>query len=195
MDDVLSFDERKLLLTIARQALLEALASTPTRQPVEFNLTPRLMEDGVTFVTLTIGGELRGCVGALEAYQPLFQDVREHALAAAFKDYRFSPLRPDELPSVEIEISRLTSLIPIEYEKPLDLLAIIRPGIDGVLIQDGICRATFLPQVWEKLPDTATFLTHLCQKMGVDPHLWRRKKLAVSIYQVEMFHEAEYIDL
>jgi AmmeMemoRadiSam system protein A len=194
MEDVLSYDDRKLLLAIARQALQEALDPTPAPS-VEFRLTPRLLEDGVTFVTLTIGGELRGCVGALEAYQPLAQDVREHALAAAFKDYRFPPLKAEELAQIDIEISRLTKPVPLEYEKPLDLLTLIRPGIDGVLIRDGVFRATFLPQVWEKLPDTATFLTHLCQKMGADPYLWRRKKLAVSIYQVEMFHETEYRDL
>ena len=98
-------------------------------------------------------------------------------------------MSPEELSQIEIEISRLTLPVPLEYSTPEDLLAKLRPGIDGVLLRDGVRRATFLPQVWEKIPDPAEFLDNLCYKMGVSPELWRKKHLDVSIYRVEEFHE------
>ncbi len=104
---------------------------------------------------LTVGGAFRGCVGALEAYQPLAEDVCEHAVAAALEDYRFPPVLPQEVGRIEIEISRLTSPIPLEYEKPEDLPELLHPGVDGVVLREGLRRATFLPQVWEKLPEFA----------------------------------------
>jgi hypothetical protein len=150
----------------------------------------RLRAFGVTFVTLTRKGNLRGCIGALEAYQPLAEDVREHAIAAALSDYRFPPVREDELDELEIEISRLTPPRPLIYQKPEELLSVLRPHIDGVTLMDGFKRATFLPQVWEKLPDKERFLQHLCQKMGAKPDLWREKILQVQTYQVEEFRES-----
>jgi len=125
----------------------------------------------------------------LEPYQPLAEDVREHAVAAALQDYRFPNVGPEELTQIEIEVSRLTSPIPLAYTTPEDLLSKLRPGIDGVLLHDGSRRATFLPQVWDKLPDPADFLDNLCYKMGAPSDLWRKKHLDVSIYQVEEFHE------
>jgi AmmeMemoRadiSam system protein A len=152
-------------------------------------LPENLVRNGATFVTLTDGGELRGCIGTLEAYQPLIVDACEHALAAGLKDHRFPPVHPDELDEIQIEISRLTEPIPLEYQDPTDLLKKLRPGIDGVLIKDGWKRATFLPQVWDKLPDPVDFLDHLCFKMGAPPDLWRKKKIEVSTYEVQEFHE------
>jgi uncharacterized protein len=105
------------------------------------------------------------------------------------EDYRFPPVQASELKDIEIEISRLTIPQPLDYEGPVDLLDKLRPGVDGVILKDGFRRATFLPQVWEKLPDKAAFLTHLCQKMGAAADLWRRKKIEVLTYQVEEFHE------
>jgi AmmeMemoRadiSam system protein A len=110
-------------------------------------------------------------------------------VAAALQDYRFPPVSPEELDNIQIEISRLTPLVPVEFENPEDLPNHLRQNIDGVVLRDGIRRATFLPQVWEKLPDAVMFLNHLCQKMGAPPDLWRRKKLDAWIYQVEEFHE------
>jgi AmmeMemoRadiSam system protein A len=184
-------EERKYLLQIARQAIATALLENkafrldPAQVPYESARQP-----GASFVTLMIGGELRGCIGSLEPHQALYADVIEHALAAAFSDYRFSPLRRDELPDLEIEISRLTLPKRLEYETPGELLERLRPGTDGVTLQDGYRRATFLPQVWEKLPEKQEFLGHLCAKMGADPDLWKRKKLQVEVYQVEEFHQA-----
>jgi AmmeMemoRadiSam system protein A len=128
-------------------------------------------------------------MGALEPYQPLAQDVREHALAAALEDPRFLPVTPEELEQIEIEISRLTRPRPLEYADAADLLPRLRPNIDGVILRDGMRRATFLPQVWEKIPDKAEFLDNLCSKMGSMPDTWRMKHLEVLTYQVEEFHE------
>jgi AmmeMemoRadiSam system protein A len=189
MQDQLTSEERVTLLELARQALQSAVHGDPL-PPLDMQaLPPRLLEPGVTFVTLTIGGELRGCIGALEPYMPLVEDVREHAVAAALQDFRFLPVQPAELPEIKIEISRLTSPQVLDYESPEDLLLRLKPGEDGVIIKDGVRRATFLPQVWQKLPAPDDFLSHLCQKMGAPPYLWRDRKLEVQVYQVEEFHE------
>lgn len=189
--DKLSSAERKQLLALARQAL-EAAVQGQALPPLKLeDLPPRLRQSGATFVTLTRGEELRGCVGALEAYQPLAEDVREHAVAAGYRDYRFPPLDVSELPEIHIEISRLTAPKRLEYERCEDLPGLLHPGVDGVILRDGASRATFLPQVWEKLPEPDAFLGHLCAKMGASPTLWRYKKLQVFTYQVEMFAEGE----
>lgn len=185
----LSSDERALLLSLARQSIEQA-AFGRRFEPELKDLPPRLREDGVCFVTLFMpGGELRGCIGGLEATQPLAADVCQHAASAAMEDYRFNPVRPHEVPLLQIEISRLTRPEPLEYEQPEDLLRLLCPKRDGVVLRDGFQRATFLPQVWDKLPDPAAFLSHLCQKMGAPSDLWRRRKLQVEIYQVEEFCE------
>jgi AmmeMemoRadiSam system protein A len=120
---------------------------------------------------------------------PLAEDVREHAIAAALQDYRFPQVQPIELPEIRIEVSRLTLPESLQYERPEDLPRLLHPGIDGVILRDGFRRATFLPQVWEKIENPGEFLDHLCMKMGLPPNTWRRKKLDVQIYQVEEFHE------
>ena len=185
----LSEEERKTLLRIARQALEAAVRGQAAPKIEAQAMSNRLQEPGAAFVTLTIGGMLRGCVGALEPYQSLAEDVKEHAVAAGLQDYRFPPVQPEELSQIEIEISRLTIPQPLNYTTPQSLPGYLRPGVDGVVLRDGMRRATFLPQVWEKLPDPVEFLEHLCAKMGADPRLWMRKKLEVLIYQVEEFHE------
>ncbi len=152
-------------------------------------LSKDLNGEGASFVTLTIGGKLRGCIGTLEAHQPLALDVQEHAAAAALEDYRFNPVSSEEVALLEIEISRLTPLGRLDYSDKKDLMSKLRPGIDGVLIKDGGRRATFLPQVWEQISSCEEFLTHLCMKMGARPNLWQNKHLEVYTYQVEEFKE------
>jgi AmmeMemoRadiSam system protein A len=182
--------ERSQLLCLARQALQEVVCGN-LLPPLDLNCLPaRLQAPGASFVTLTRMSQLRGCIGALEPYLPLAEDVREHTAGAALQDYRFPPVIPTELPEIKIEISRLTLPQPLEYTSPDDLLRLLRPEIDGVIVRDGFMRATFLPQVWQKLPDPAQFLGHLCQKMGVSPNLWRSKPLTVQVYQVEKFLES-----
>lgn len=188
-DTLLSQSERALLLRLAREAIEAAANDRPLPPLDSAQLTPNLLENGAAFVTLTEDGELRGCIGALEPYQPLVEDVREHAVAAATEDFRFHPVRSQEVPHINIEISRLTPPQPLEYSSIDDLLQILRPGIDGVILRDGLRRATFLPQVWEKLPDPEEFLSHLCAKMGASENAWRKKHLTVLTYQVEEFHE------
>jgi AmmeMemoRadiSam system protein A len=187
--DRLTPEERKILLSQARYSIESGVRAISLEPLCLEDFPQRLCQPGVTFVTLTIDGMLRGCVGALEAYQPLINDVREHALAAALEDFRFSPVRPDELEKISIEISRLTAPQQLDYNDSDDLLSKLNPDIDGVVLKDGLRRATFLPQVWQKLPSPVTFLDHLCQKMGGPADLWRQRKLEVLTYQVEEFHE------
>jgi AmmeMemoRadiSam system protein A len=189
MKDNLTPDEQKTLLSMAREAIKHRVQGKKPPSIEITALTPNLREQGASFVTLTIQGQLRGCIGALEAYQPLVEDVREHAVAAALEDPRFPPLRKDELSRTQIEISRLTRAIPLDYKDADDLLSKLRPHVDGVIIKDGLRRATFLPQVWEKLPDPSDFMDNLCYKMGAGDRHWRNKHLNVFVYQVEEFHE------
>ncbi len=181
--------ERSFLLSLARQSIENCINGNPVPSLALETLSPVLREEGASFVTLTYQGYLRGCVGALEPYQSLVEDVREHAVAAAFNDYRFPPVQATEMKDIEIEISYLTRPELLKYEIPDELPKILRPHIDGVVLRDGIRRATFLPQVWEKIPDPEEFLEQLCMKMGASANLWRKKKLEVLTYQVEEFHE------
>jgi len=185
----LSQADQKALLSIARQAIWAAVNHQSLPEIVLNEYSPTLSAQGASFVTLTINGQLRGCIGTLEAYQPLMLDVQEHAVAAATQDYRFLPVSPQEVPLIQIEISRLSAPQLLTYENEIDLIDKLHPGVDGVVIRDRSQRATFLPQVWEKLPDPQEFLTHLCQKMGVAGDQWRKKKLEVFTYQVEEFKE------
>jgi hypothetical protein len=181
--------DRMFLLKLARESIENYVNNKPLPNFDRNTLSKVLQDDGASFITLTYKGYLRGCVGALEPYQSLAEDVREHAIAAAFQDYRFPPVQAAEVKDIKIEISYLTRPEILPYNNPIDLREILRPNIDGVVIRDGIRRATFLPQVWEKIPDPEEFLEQLCIKMGSSPDLWRRKKLEILTYQVEEFHE------
>ena len=187
--ETLGQPERTQLLRLARQALIEGVCGRPLTLLDPDSLLARLRQPGSSFVTLLAGGELRGCIGGLEPTMPLAEDVRQHAVSAALEDFRFLPIRPEELTGVTIEISCLTPVQALEYRGADDLLAKLRPNIDGVVLVDGSRRATFLPQVWEKVPEPEKFLALLCRKMGAAPDLWRRKNLSVLVYQVEEFHE------
>jgi AmmeMemoRadiSam system protein A len=190
MEDKLTFEEQQTLLRLGRAAMERAVRGEKLAPLDEATLSPHLHEQGSSFVTLTIDGQLRGCIGGLEARQSLAEDVRQHAVAAALEDPRFPPVTQDELNGIQIEVSRLTRPHPLEYKDAEDLLSKLRPHVDGVILRDGMYhRGTFLPQVWEKIPDPAEFLNNLCYKMGLSKNLWRNKHLDVLIYQVEEFHE------
>lgn len=189
LTDQLTIEEKRTLLELARDALEEGVRGQPL-SPLDLNtLTSRLIQPGATFVTLTINRELRGCIGALEATLSLAEDVRVHAVAAALEDYRFPGVREEEVSKIKIEISRLTPPKLLIFDNPGKLLKQIRPGVDGVVLQKGDRRATFLPQVWDKVPEVEVFLSMLCRKMGVPSNQWRSKELQVFTYQVEEFQE------
>ncbi len=181
--------EKTMLLLEARQSIELTLTGKLLPPLILSAYSQSLQEKGASFVTLTLKGELRGCIGSLEAFQPLIADVREHAIDAAFKDFRFPPVQLAEFNQILIEISRLTPPQPLVYKEPKELPKKLKKGVDGVILRDGFQRATFLPQVWEQLPNAEEFLGHLCMKMGVPTNTWKQKKLDVSIYHVEEFHE------
>lgn len=187
--DILSENDQKILLELARKSIIAAVHHQPLPKINLADYSDKLQTNGASFVTLTEMGSLRGCIGALEPYQPLVEDVQEHAVAAALHDYRFGPVGPDEIPHLHIEISYLTMPQPLTYASPEELPGRLRPNIDGVILKDGYHSATFLPQVWEKIPDPPHFLSQLCQKMGAPSDLWKRQMLQVLTYQVQEFHE------
>jgi AmmeMemoRadiSam system protein A len=150
---------------------------------------PALQVKAGTFVTLKIDGRLRGCIGSFVG-QSLIEGVQANAVNAAFHDPRFPPLAAEELHRVAIEVSILTPSQPLPYLNSTDLIAKLRPGLDGVTIRKGLCSATFLPQVWEQLPGPEVFLTHLCIKAGLGADAWRMDKLEVETYQVQCFEVA-----
>ena len=134
---------------------------------------------------------MRGCIGNLTANEPLSEGVRRNAINAAFHDPRFPPLTDKELDEVDIEVSILTEPQPLDYVDGEDLLTRLRVDVDGVIIRKGHASATFLPQVWEQLPDPEEFLGHLCMKAGLSSDAWRQNKLDVLTYQVQYFEESE----
>ena len=155
--------------------------------PVETSRYPALLQNpGASFVTLKIAGLLRGCIGSLEAYQPLVNDVAHNAYAAAFSDPRFQPVSKDELENLEFHISVLTPTVTITFDSEEDLLKQIRPGIDGLVLEENQHRGTFLPAVWESLPDAKSFLQHLKQKAGLPQDYWS-ESIKVSRYTTESF--------
>jgi len=147
-----------------------------------------LAEPGATFVTLTRQGKLRGCIGTLEAHRPLSVDVRENAVAAAFRDPRFMPLSQTEFDEIRVEVSLLSSTEPLTAADEAAALAVLRPHIDGVVFEYGHYRSTFLPQVWEQLPEPAEFLAHLKRKAGLPADFWA-EQVKLSRYTVSKWKE------
>jgi AmmeMemoRadiSam system protein A len=156
------------LLKLARNAIARQLGGPDKEEETP----PWLDEPGATFVTLTRRGQLRGCIGSLEAHRPLREDVTANARAAAFQDPRFPPLEKDELADIRVEVSLLSPLEPLAFRDKQDAIAQLRPGVDGVVLEHGHHRGTFLPQVWEQLPEPERFLAHLKVKAGLPPGFW-----------------------
>ena len=179
--------ERKFMLELARQTLTSVVTNGPLPEPK--NVAAKLAEKRACFVTLTKGGELRGCIGHMLPQAPLYQAVMDNARNAALRDPRFPPVEASEVAGLKIEISVLTEPQPLSFTSPEDLLKKLRPHEDGVLLRMGYQSATFLPQVWAQLPDKTEFLNHLAQKAGCSPSAWREPDTSVSIYHVESFEE------
>ena len=158
---------RETLLQVARAAIGHGLVHTDAFQVVADDYPPPLRQIACTFVTLHIGAALRGCIGSLRAPRPLVTDVAQHAYAAAFSDARFSPLEHTELAGLHIHISILSDLEPVGFDSEDSLLASLRAEVDGLLIEAGNQRATFLPTVWSSFPNGRDFLAALKNKAGM----------------------------
>ncbi len=190
----LSPDQGRLLVKLARTTIARKLEKPVAHQDdedLEQGLGhPVFTQPRATFVTLYLGGRLRGCMGSLEPKESLWDSIRSNALNAALRDPRFPKLTPGELSQVLIEVSILTRPEKLEFSGPKDLLSQIDPGIDGVILKKGWARATYLPQVWDQIPDKRSFLSHLCQKAGLSPREWETGQVEVFTYQVQHFEES-----
>ncbi len=173
------------LLQLARAEIAKRFWEAMPAPPAK----PWMAEPGASFVTLTRQGELRGCIGSLEAHRPLGLDVRENALAAAFRDPRFMPLSRTEFDEIRVEVSVLSSHEPLVVASEKDALDALRPGIDGVVFKYGNSRSTFLPQVWEQLPEPAEFMAHLKRKAGLPMDFWA-EEVRLSRYTVSKWKES-----
>ncbi|MBV5305094.1 MAG: AmmeMemoRadiSam system protein A [Desulfobulbaceae bacterium] len=193
MQEFLSEEQGRRLLRLARGTIADKLAgpTSPIENEKAENQDPALLARCGTFVTLKIGGQLRGCIGNLEAVSSIYEGIQRNALNAAFHDSRFTKLTAKELEQVHIDISILTRPQPLTYRDGEDLVARLRPGIDGVILGLGHYSATFLPQVWEQLPRADDFLGHLCRKAGLSPTAWKDSHPEVAIYQVQCFEEGK----
>jgi uncharacterized protein len=156
------------LLRVARDAIGHGLVHAQAPDISADDYPPDLRRIACTFVTLHSGAALRGCIGSLRAHRPLVADVARHAFAAAFSDARFTPLQHTELAGVHIHISILSALEPVSFDSDDHLLELLRPRVDGLLIDDGERRATFLPSVWSSFPDGRNFLAALKKKAGLE---------------------------
>lgn len=185
----------KVLLRLARQAILERLGRPSMSDHASTDdglqaaaVAAMLQAPGATFVTLTVDGELRGCIGTLEAHRPLAEDVTENARAAAFSDYRFAPLSVQELPGLRVEVSLLGPAEPLPARSEPEAASVLVPGRDGVILAAEGRRATFLPQVWESLPDPHQFIDQLRRKAGLPAGSWP-PSIALWRYQVRKWKE------
>ncbi|MBW1893064.1 MAG: AmmeMemoRadiSam system protein B [Deltaproteobacteria bacterium] len=181
------------LIKLARQTIMERFGDNFSKQDIDMMTEAlsdkKLKNNHATFVTINKKNQLRGCIGSLTAIEPLTDSIKRNAISAAFHDHRFSPLLAEEVGEIEIEVSILTEPQPLEYTDAEDLIKKLRPKEDGVILQKGSARATFLPQVWDQLPEHEEFLSRLCSKAGMPPDAWQTIKLDVFTYQVQYFEE------
>jgi AmmeMemoRadiSam system protein A len=173
-----------VVLPIARAAIGRALGLSAESD----ESAPWLQEPGASFVTLRYADALRGCVGTLEPLRSLVGDIKSNAVSAALRDDRFTPLQANELPMTRVEVSLVSPLEPMTFRDEAEALAQLRPGVDGVLFESGLRRSTFLPQVWEKLPEPREFLAQLKRKAGTAENFWA-DDVRLSRYTVRKFVE------
>ncbi len=185
----LSQHQGQTLIKLARQTISQKVGRISDKIDPDSLRDLDFQESRGTFVTLTIDGQLRGCIGSLETTASILEGVRRNAVNAAFGDPRFPKLKAKELDKIEIEVSILTDPQPLEYRAGKDLLSKLRPHVDGVILSKRSASATFLPQVWEQLPRPEKFLSHLCRKAGLPADEWEKGKLEISTYQVQYFEE------
>lgn len=183
---MLNNDQRRYLLGLAHDSIVHGLQHrSPLSVSLE-NVDPDLRRPGASFVTLEKRGQLRGCIGMLAAVRPLAEDVATNAYSAAFSDPRFPPLNADELGELDVHISVLGEPEAMEVGSEAELLSRLQPGSDGLILQEGARRATFLPSVWDTLPDPRQFVRHLKQKAGWPVDYWS-PNIQVYRYRTEQF--------
>jgi AmmeMemoRadiSam system protein A len=184
-------EEGKVLLALAAKTVQEVVRDGTEPSVDLAELPESLSQRRACFVTLNKNGQLRGCIGSIFPGEPLGQAVVRRARGAAIEDSRFPRVEPEELDELEIEVSVLTVPRRLEFESPEDLLRKLRPEVDGVVLRLGRRQATYLPQVWEQLPDAETFLTRLSEKAGLWPDAWKNPDAMVLVYQVRAFQQSE----
>ncbi len=191
MVEKLSKEDGRLLLKLARENILREFGKeNEDCDALKAKVSSLVLKESRgTFVSLHKKGDLRGCIGNIEPVKTVWKGIKENAKHAAFNDSRFSPLSYKELKHTTIEVSILTCPEKLDYTDADDLLASLRPDIDGVIIKKQDQSATFLPQVWQQLKDPKAFLTHLCMKAGLSSDAWKSGDLSVYIYQVQLFEE------
>ncbi|KPJ89069.1 MAG: hypothetical protein AMS18_12790 [Gemmatimonas sp. SG8_17] len=188
-------EDARSLIQVARASINHGFA---TDQPVDIEpleFSNRLIRPAASFVTLNIAGQLRGCIGSVEARRPLVQDVAHNAFAAAFRDPRFPPLAETEFHPLEIHISVLGPPVPLSVESEEELLKTLRPGVDGLILEESTFRSVFLPQVWDTLPEPAQFLEHLKLKAGLPAGYWSPQLRFRRFVVEEIGDDAEDRDL
>lgn len=186
INKMLNQQQRQQLRDIAYDSIKSGLATGKALNVDPSTLDEELKTRRATFVTLNIHGQLRGCIGMLEPVRPLAEDVAHNAFSAAFSDPRFPPLRESELENLEIHISMLGTPEKVFFNSEEELIAKLRPGIDGLIMKEKHQRGTFLPSVWESLPRPQDFLTHLKMKTGLPENYWS-DSLEIQRYTVEEF--------
>jgi len=174
--------DRQTLLRVAREAVVEGVRRGVPWLPDPQDYPASLRDPGATFVTLHVDGELHGCVGSLEPARPLVVDIAHNAFAAAFHDPRFPSLEKAELDALELHIALLGPLQALEVASEAELVARLRPGVDGLLLEEGPHRGTFLPAVWQGLPEPEDFVRALKRKAGLAPDHWSD---AVRVWRYE----------
>jgi AmmeMemoRadiSam system protein A len=183
---MLDATDQQTLLQVAADSIRHGLETGNALKVEVTDYSAALQQPGASFVTLTIQRQLRGCIGRLQATRPLVEDVAQNAYSAAFEDSRFPPLNDAEYDQLEYHISILNPAEPLEFDSETDLLQQLRPGVDGLILEDRGRRATFLPSVWDSLPSAADFLRHLKMKAGLSPDYWSNT-LRAQRYTVEEF--------
>ncbi|MBT3387655.1 MAG: AmmeMemoRadiSam system protein A [Desulfobacula sp.] len=191
MTKQLSKQDGILLLKLARENILDKFGKENSKIGfLKSKVSSLVLEERRgTFVSLHKKGNLRGCIGNIDPGKTIFKGIMDNARNAAFNDSRFNPLSHDELKDTIIEVSILTCPQNLDYTDAKDLIAKLRPNIDGVMLKKHYKSATFLPQVWEQLKDPEIFLNHLCSKAGLSEDEWRSCDLNILIYQVQSFQE------
>lgn len=186
----LSADQGKILVQLARETIASLLGIEQGDKIDQKMLNfPVFQEKRGIFVTLKKGAQLRGCIGSIAAIEPLVEGIRHQAENAAFNDTRFKKVKADELDDIDVEISILSEPAPLEFTDPQDLVAKLRPHIDGVILSYGRYQSTFLPQVWDQLADPEDFLGHLAMKAGLPKDGWKNDGIEIKTYQVQHFED------